>query len=121
MKKTLYRHLGVTVGCAFVVVAMAYVFNLLLFSYTPRLQSLISPSEALFLEGLVVLVLGVLILLGTPHGRVVGGRRQQLLGSGGLTTDVGSERNRTKNMRLLGFALVVASIIMFILYSLSIY
>lgn len=121
MKRVFWRYLTVIVGSAFLVTIAVYVFNLLVFSYIPHLRRLVSPNEALFYEGLLTLTLGALILLELPSTwAFLGGRRRLQLGSG-LATNTKSQKDRAKNIQAVGFALIIASIVLFLLYSSGIY
>lgn len=116
MKKSFFRSLGITVGGALAIVAGISIFNKCLFTYIPHLNRLILPNEALFLDGLLMLALGILILFKLPRARVIGGRGKLLIGSGGFSTNTESHEDATRNIQVVGFALVMASAILCLLY-----
>ena len=60
MNKTT-QNIALLTGVSLILVCTTYVFNLLLFSSNPR----ISPAEASFLEGMIFIASGALLLLGS--------------------------------------------------------
>lgn len=113
MMKTLLYYAGITTLSALAIAAVIYVFNrLFLFSH---LSGFFSPSDVLFCEGLVILILGILIVSGSPHSVVTHGRRRLFMGSGGLTID--NVRKRTRNILVFGLALIMTAVILLLLYS----
>jgi len=120
MGKTFWHYPIIMAGGAFAVVTVLYVFNLWIFSVIPSLQGLVSPNDALFLEGLLVLILGAMILLRLPHAEIVGGRRKIFLGSV-LTKDVESHGSAAGSILAFGLAFIIAALLLFLMSFWGIY
>lgn len=114
MGKKFWRFPIVMVVGASVVVVVAFVFNLWVFSCVPSLHKRFSFNDAFFVEGLLSLILGAMILLRLPHAADVGGRRKLFLGS--VLTENANSRGKTAGSTLaLGLALIIAAILLFLL------
>jgi len=74
----------------------------------------------LFLEGLLLLIFAAMILLRLPHAAEVEGRRKIFLGSG-LAKTAESSAKTSNTILTLGFTLITAAILLFLLSIWGIY
>ncbi len=117
-RKSFGRYLAISVVATVFAVSIVYLFNVWLFNYFPDLHSHLSPNEALFLEGLFVLVLGLVVLFGLPHWS----GRDPMTGMN-IPEDPESHRNvhLSGEVKALGLALIATSIILFLMYLFNVY
>lgn len=112
-RKSFGRYLAITATATLVDLTVIYFVTVWLFHRFPGLHSHLSPTEAFFLEGLFVLVLGFVVVLRVPHWS----GRDPMTGMD-IPPDPTSHMNvhLSEEAQALGFALIATSIILFLMY-----
>jgi hypothetical protein len=124
MKKTNLFNLAVLIVTPAMLTVIMYVANLTLFSR----NEYVSPADAFFVEGILFIILGTLLLLGSGginrssfQAAILGAAADGVYGKGGVGPSELFRRDswKARGFPRIGFLLILTGLIMLIIYFVS--
>ncbi len=124
MKKTYLWHFAILVSVSLMLTAIVYFINYtLLFS-----TAYVSSTDMLFVEGILFIILGILLILGSGginlwsvKAAILGAATEAVYGEGGVTPSELFKRDswKAKGFPRLGLVLLMAGLFMLVIYFIS--